>query len=223
LESVQAGPAISVATLAGFRGQLVVEPGGAVTRTGRCEDWIVVDRVRVPGLIELSARVFQLAFASALLRSGWYTSAPRQSAKSSTASLRAVGHDRAFLRALAAARGELLSEATQIAVDAEVPEDVVRALHQQRAQHGIAGLGYSKLWVFPAGLIATWHEPDVRTDSASILEARRIADRQHEAQRRHGADTFDLPQQLRLRVPLPPDARSPGRSRGSRATCTRGS
>jgi hypothetical protein len=105
------------------------------------------------------------------------------------------GDDRPFLAALSAALGQLQSPAPQIAVHAKRSQNVLRSLHQQRAQIRIAFLADVHLRLTLSGVSSSRLQSQITSHVAALAEAMRIFQCQHEAQRDQRAHTLDLLQQ----------------------------
>ena len=93
------------------------------------------------------------------------------------------GYDRSFLATLSAPFGQFQSPASQIAVDPEWSQNVLRSLHQQRPQIGIALLADVQLRLALTGVSPSRLQSQVATHVATPAEAMRIFQRQQERQR----------------------------------------
>lgn len=102
------------------------------------------------------------------------------------------GDDGAFLGRLAAAAGEREAMSPQVAVGAEGSEDVVRRLHEQLAQEGVAFLGDVHLRVAIARLAGAGRESEIGAHSSAVWEAGGIFEGQDVGERSEWADAGDL-------------------------------
>src|SRR5271169_7112152 len=112
------------------------------------------------------------------------------------------GDDRSLLPALPAAFGQPQSPTSQIAVDAERSQDVLRSLHQQRAQIGIAFFADVHLRLALSRVPASRLQSQIATHIATLAKTMRIFQRQHVRQRDQRAYALDLLQQRHLRITL---------------------
>ncbi len=112
------------------------------------------------------------------------------------------GDDGSLLSALSATLGQLQSPASQVTVDAERPQDVLRSLHQQRSQIGVSLFADMHLRLAPPRVSSSWLQSQIAAHVAALAEAMRIFQRQHVRHRDQRAHTLDLLQQRRLRIIL---------------------
>src|ERR1700730_18593387 len=105
------------------------------------------------------------------------------------------GDDRSLLPALPAAFGQPQSPASQVTVDAERSPDVLRSLHQQRSQIGIAFFADMQLRLAPPRVAPSRLQAQITTHVPTFTKAMRIFQRQQERQRDKRAYALDLLQQ----------------------------
>ena len=110
------------------------------------------------------------------------------------------GNDGSLLPALATPLGQLQSPAPQITVNPEGSQNMLRTLHQQGAQIGIAFLADVHLRLALAGVSSPWLQSQVATHVAAFAKAVRIFERQQKRQRDQRAHALDLLQQRHLRI-----------------------
>ena len=111
-------------------------------------------------------------------------------------------HDRSFLPALPAALRQLQSPTSEITVDAKWSQDVLRSLHQQRSQIGIAFFADMQLRLAPPRVAPSRLQAQITTHVPTFTKAMRIFQRQQERQRDQRAYALDLLQQRHLRITL---------------------
>src|SRR5882757_1297956 len=112
------------------------------------------------------------------------------------------GDNGSLLPALSAAFGQPQSPAPQITVDPEWSQDVLRSLHQQRAQIRIAFFANVHLRLALSRVPPSRLQSQIATHIATLAKTMRIFQRQHVRQRDQRTHTLDLFQQRGLRITL---------------------
>ena len=100
------------------------------------------------------------------------------------------GHDGPLLAVASSSFRQLESPAPEIAVDAEWPQDVLRSLHQQRAQVRVAFLADVQLWLALSRVPPSWLQSQIAAHVTTLTEAMRILEGQQERQRDQRAYPF---------------------------------
>src|SRR4051812_39757871 len=110
------------------------------------------------------------------------------------------GNNGPLLRVSSTALSQFQSPSSEVTVDAKKSQNVLRSLHQQRPQIGIAFLAYVQLRFALPGVPAPGLQSQIAAHIAALAKAMRIFQRQHERQRDERAYSLDLLQQLHLRI-----------------------
>src|SRR5207253_3236380 len=85
------------------------------------------------------------------------------------------GHHRTLLGVLGSPSSDGVSEAAEVGVGPEGPEDVLRPAHQEAAQGAVARLGDPELGRRLARVRPPGREPQVRSHAPTVTEATGIA------------------------------------------------
>src|SRR5690348_11754568 len=96
-----------------------------------------------------------------------------------------------FLPFLPPTLRQLQSPASEIAIDPERTQNVLRSLHQQSSQIGIAFFADVHLRLTLAGVPSSWLQSQIAAHVAALAEAMRIFQRQQEGQRDQRAYSLD--------------------------------
>ena len=78
------------------------------------------------------------------------------------------GDDGSLLSALSATLGQFQSPASQVTVDAERPQDVLRSLHQQRSQIGVSLFADMQLRLAPPRVAPSWLQSQIAAHVATF-------------------------------------------------------
>lgn len=92
-----------------------------------------------------------------------------------------------FLRVLPSPCSQAQAPSPQITVRSERPQNVVRAIHQEAAQQGVAALGDAELGCSGAGVVLPRTQSQVGPDAATGPEAVRFFEGEHKRERRDRA------------------------------------
>src|SRR5512140_800991 len=109
-------------------------------------------------------------------------------------------HDRSLLSLSSATLRQFQSPASEVTIDTEWSQNVLRSLHQQRPQIRIALFADVQLRLTRSRVPASWLQSQITAHIAALREAMRIFQRQQESQRDQRAHSLDLLQQLHLPV-----------------------
>src|SRR5580693_8153044 len=102
------------------------------------------------------------------------------------------GHDGSLLAVSAATRGQLQAPAPQIAVHTEWSQNVLRSLHQQRAQIRIALFADVHLRLALSRVPPSWLQSEITAHVAALGKAMWVLQGQQEGQRDQRAHALDL-------------------------------
>src|SRR5207249_4437967 len=110
------------------------------------------------------------------------------------------GNDGSLLSVSPATLGQLQAPAPQITVHPKWSQDVLRSLHQQRAQIRIAFLADVQLRLALSRVPASRLQSQIAAHIATLAKTMRIFQRQQKRQRDERAYALDLLQQCHLRI-----------------------